>query len=190
MYVCVYICVHVNVCVHLCVCACVCVQVRRCVYVCMCLLVCMYLCAGQKTTWGSWFSFHPVNPLDWTQVPRLGSKLLYLWALLTAFLLTFVYEADTPLGFYPGAHRDECLVWAQENTHQSKQLSSRDPPPQSLNCTLVLCPLAWLTQVCPCRYAGPMERAGAEGTLINRSDGTYLVRQRVKDTAEFAISIK
>ncbi|XP_035301316.1 proto-oncogene vav isoform X2 [Cricetulus griseus] len=39
-------------------------------------------------------------------------------------------------------------------------------------------------------YAGPMERAGAEGILINRSDGTYLVRQRVKDTEEFAISIK
>lgn len=39
-------------------------------------------------------------------------------------------------------------------------------------------------------YAGPMERAGAEGILTNRSDGTYLVRQRVKDTAEFAISIK
>jgi guanine nucleotide exchange factor VAV len=35
-----------------------------------------------------------------------------------------------------------------------------------------------------------MERAGAEGILTNRSDGTYLVRQRVKDTAEFAISIK
>lgn len=39
-------------------------------------------------------------------------------------------------------------------------------------------------------YAGPMERAGAENILTNRSDGTYLVRQRVKDTAEFAISIK
>ncbi|KAM9688812.1 proto-oncogene vav isoform 2-T2 [Trichechus inunguis] len=39
-------------------------------------------------------------------------------------------------------------------------------------------------------YAGPMERAGAENILTNRSDGTFLVRQRVKDTAEFAISIK
>uniref|UniRef100_G1LLQ4 Proto-oncogene vav n=1 Tax=Ailuropoda melanoleuca TaxID=9646 RepID=G1LLQ4_AILME len=39
-------------------------------------------------------------------------------------------------------------------------------------------------------YAGPMERAGAESILTNRSDGTFLVRQRVKDTAEFAISIK
>ncbi|XP_020826898.1 proto-oncogene vav isoform X2 [Phascolarctos cinereus] len=39
-------------------------------------------------------------------------------------------------------------------------------------------------------YAGPMERAGAERILTNRSDGTFLVRQRVKDTAEFAISIK
>ncbi|KFO28785.1 Proto-oncogene vav [Fukomys damarensis] len=39
-------------------------------------------------------------------------------------------------------------------------------------------------------YAGPMERAGAEGILTNRSDGTFLVRQRVKDAAEFAISIK
>uniref|UniRef100_A0A8C0TL51 Proto-oncogene vav n=2 Tax=Canis lupus familiaris TaxID=9615 RepID=A0A8C0TL51_CANLF len=39
-------------------------------------------------------------------------------------------------------------------------------------------------------YAGPMERSGAESILTNRSDGTFLVRQRVKDTAEFAISIK
>ncbi|XP_043829621.1 proto-oncogene vav isoform X2 [Dromiciops gliroides] len=39
-------------------------------------------------------------------------------------------------------------------------------------------------------YAGPMERAGAENILTNRSDGTFLVRQRVKDSAEFAISIK
>ncbi|XP_043442327.1 proto-oncogene vav isoform X5 [Prionailurus bengalensis] len=39
-------------------------------------------------------------------------------------------------------------------------------------------------------YAGPMERAGAESILTNRSDGTFLVRQRVKDSAEFAISIK
>lgn len=35
-----------------------------------------------------------------------------------------------------------------------------------------------------------MERAGAESILTNRSDGTFLVRQRVKDAAEFAISIK
>uniref|UniRef100_A0A8C5LK20 Vav 1 oncogene n=1 Tax=Jaculus jaculus TaxID=51337 RepID=A0A8C5LK20_JACJA len=39
-------------------------------------------------------------------------------------------------------------------------------------------------------YAGPMERAGAESILTNRSDGTFLVRQRVKDTAEFAVSIR
>uniref|UniRef100_A0A8C4M1H1 Vav guanine nucleotide exchange factor 1 n=1 Tax=Equus asinus asinus TaxID=83772 RepID=A0A8C4M1H1_EQUAS len=31
---------------------------------------------------------------------------------------------------------------------------------------------------------------GAESILTNRSDGTFLVRQRVKDAAEFAISIK
>ncbi|XP_041440009.1 proto-oncogene vav isoform X1 [Xenopus laevis] len=39
-------------------------------------------------------------------------------------------------------------------------------------------------------YAGPMERKDAEVLLANRSDGTYLVRQRVKDAGEFAISIK
>uniref|UniRef100_V9KF60 Proto-oncogene vav n=1 Tax=Callorhinchus milii TaxID=7868 RepID=V9KF60_CALMI len=39
-------------------------------------------------------------------------------------------------------------------------------------------------------FAGPMERAQAETELCNRSDGTYLVRQRVKDAGEFAISIK
>ncbi|XP_028907965.1 proto-oncogene vav isoform X1 [Ornithorhynchus anatinus] len=39
-------------------------------------------------------------------------------------------------------------------------------------------------------YAGPMERGDAERILTSRSDGTFLVRQRVKDTAEFAISIK
>uniref|UniRef100_A0A2K5RRB9 Vav guanine nucleotide exchange factor 1 n=1 Tax=Cebus imitator TaxID=2715852 RepID=A0A2K5RRB9_CEBIM len=47
-----------------------------------------------------------------------------------------------------------------------------------------------LSLVYLCRYAGPMERAGAESILTNRSDGTFLVRQRVKDAAEFAISIK
>ncbi|XP_044878124.1 proto-oncogene vav-like isoform X3 [Mauremys mutica] len=35
-----------------------------------------------------------------------------------------------------------------------------------------------------------MERAEAEQILTNRSDGTFLVQQRVKDVAEFAISIK
>uniref|UniRef100_A0A663E7D6 Vav guanine nucleotide exchange factor 1 n=1 Tax=Aquila chrysaetos chrysaetos TaxID=223781 RepID=A0A663E7D6_AQUCH len=40
------------------------------------------------------------------------------------------------------------------------------------------------------RYAGPMERGEAEQLLMPRSDGAFLVRQRVKDTGEFAISIK
>uniref|UniRef100_A0A663E776 Vav guanine nucleotide exchange factor 1 n=1 Tax=Aquila chrysaetos chrysaetos TaxID=223781 RepID=A0A663E776_AQUCH len=39
-------------------------------------------------------------------------------------------------------------------------------------------------------YAGPMERGEAEQLLMPRSDGAFLVRQRVKDTGEFAISIK
>ncbi|KGL77411.1 Proto-oncogene vav, partial [Tinamus guttatus] len=39
-------------------------------------------------------------------------------------------------------------------------------------------------------YAGPMERGEAEQLLTPRSDGTFLVRQRVKDAGEFAISIK
>ncbi|XP_063810174.1 proto-oncogene vav [Pseudophryne corroboree] len=39
-------------------------------------------------------------------------------------------------------------------------------------------------------YAGPMERKEAEMSLSNRSDGTFLVRQRVKDSGEFAISLK
>ncbi|CAH2222196.1 proto-oncogene vav isoform X1 [Pelobates cultripes] len=39
-------------------------------------------------------------------------------------------------------------------------------------------------------YAGPMERKEAEIVLSSRSDGTFLVRQRVKDATEFAISIK
>ncbi|XP_048378139.2 proto-oncogene vav-like [Stegostoma tigrinum] len=39
-------------------------------------------------------------------------------------------------------------------------------------------------------YAGPMERSQAEALLNSRSDGTYLVRQRVKDAGEYAISIK
>ncbi|KAF1570447.1 UNVERIFIED_CONTAM: Proto-oncogene vav, partial [Eudyptes robustus] len=40
------------------------------------------------------------------------------------------------------------------------------------------------------RYAGPMERGEAEQLLMSRSDGAFLVRQRVKDAGEFAISIK
>uniref|UniRef100_A0A667ING7 Vav guanine nucleotide exchange factor 1 n=1 Tax=Lynx canadensis TaxID=61383 RepID=A0A667ING7_LYNCA len=51
-------------------------------------------------------------------------------------------------------------------------------------------PCGPLSLMYPDRYAGPMERAGAESILTNRSDGTFLVRQRVKDSAEFAISIK
>ncbi|XP_075460559.1 proto-oncogene vav isoform X2 [Ascaphus truei] len=39
-------------------------------------------------------------------------------------------------------------------------------------------------------YAGSMERREAEILLSNRSDGTFLVRQRAKDSGEFAISIK
>ncbi|KAM4795355.1 proto-oncogene vav [Rhinophrynus dorsalis] len=39
-------------------------------------------------------------------------------------------------------------------------------------------------------YAGPMERKEAELALSNRSDGTFLVRQRVNHSGEFAISIK
>ncbi|XP_043940655.1 proto-oncogene vav [Protopterus annectens] len=39
-------------------------------------------------------------------------------------------------------------------------------------------------------YSGPMERAEAETMLSGCSDGTYLVRQRVKDSGEYAISIK
>lgn len=35
-----------------------------------------------------------------------------------------------------------------------------------------------------------MERGEAEQILTPRSDGAFLVRQRVKDTGEFAISIK
>ncbi|XP_043829612.1 proto-oncogene vav isoform X1 [Dromiciops gliroides] len=59
-------------------------------------------------------------------------------------------------------------------------------PPQDLS--VHLCP--FLCGHLSGRYAGPMERAGAENILTNRSDGTFLVRQRVKDSAEFAISIK
>ncbi|XP_018420001.1 PREDICTED: proto-oncogene vav [Nanorana parkeri] len=39
-------------------------------------------------------------------------------------------------------------------------------------------------------YAGAMERKEAEMLLSNRSDGTFLVRQRLKDSGEFAISLK
>lgn len=40
------------------------------------------------------------------------------------------------------------------------------------------------------RFAGPMERGEAEEALAPRSDGAFLVRQRVKDGGEYAISIK
>ncbi|XP_072273846.1 proto-oncogene vav [Pyxicephalus adspersus] len=39
-------------------------------------------------------------------------------------------------------------------------------------------------------YAGAMERKEAEMLLASRSDGTFLIRQRVKDSGEFAISLK
>uniref|UniRef100_A0A8V5H1R8 Uncharacterized protein n=1 Tax=Melopsittacus undulatus TaxID=13146 RepID=A0A8V5H1R8_MELUD len=40
------------------------------------------------------------------------------------------------------------------------------------------------------QFAGPMERGEAEQVLASRSHGSFLVRQRGKDAAEFAISIK
>ncbi|XP_036129272.1 guanine nucleotide exchange factor VAV3 isoform X2 [Molossus molossus] len=39
-------------------------------------------------------------------------------------------------------------------------------------------------------YAGAMERLQAETELINRVNSTYLVRQRTKESGEYAISIK
>uniref|UniRef100_A0A2K5Q1S1 Vav guanine nucleotide exchange factor 1 n=1 Tax=Cebus imitator TaxID=2715852 RepID=A0A2K5Q1S1_CEBIM len=39
-------------------------------------------------------------------------------------------------------------------------------------------------------YTGPMEHTGAESILTSRLDRRFLVRQRVKDAAKFAISIK
>ncbi|KAM9320988.1 proto-oncogene vav [Gastrophryne carolinensis] len=40
------------------------------------------------------------------------------------------------------------------------------------------------------RYAGAMERKEAEQLLANRSDGTFLIRQRGNNSGEFAISLK
>ncbi|NWX94490.1 VAV protein, partial [Nothoprocta pentlandii] len=53
-----------------------------------------------------------------------------------------------------------------------------------------ICPPHFTLWLPPTRYAGPMERGEAEQLLTPRSDGTFLVRQRVKDAGEFAISIK
>ncbi|XP_069497975.1 guanine nucleotide exchange factor VAV3 isoform X2 [Ambystoma mexicanum] len=39
-------------------------------------------------------------------------------------------------------------------------------------------------------YAGAMEREQAGSELLNRDNGTYLVRHRAKESAEYAISIK
>ncbi|XP_059504190.1 guanine nucleotide exchange factor VAV3 [Stegostoma tigrinum] len=39
-------------------------------------------------------------------------------------------------------------------------------------------------------YAGPMERLQAENELINRGSSTFLIRQRVKECGEYAISVK
>uniref|UniRef100_A0A674M9J2 Vav guanine nucleotide exchange factor 3 n=1 Tax=Takifugu rubripes TaxID=31033 RepID=A0A674M9J2_TAKRU len=40
------------------------------------------------------------------------------------------------------------------------------------------------------RFAGPIERLQAEAELINRVNGTYLVRHRSREYTEYAISIK
>uniref|UniRef100_A0A8U7P939 Vav guanine nucleotide exchange factor 1 n=1 Tax=Corvus moneduloides TaxID=1196302 RepID=A0A8U7P939_CORMO len=42
----------------------------------------------------------------------------------------------------------------------------------------------------PPGFGGALERAGAERALSPRSDGAFLVRQRLKDPADFAISLK
>uniref|UniRef100_A0A8C6XLR2 Vav guanine nucleotide exchange factor 1 n=1 Tax=Naja naja TaxID=35670 RepID=A0A8C6XLR2_NAJNA len=63
-----------------------------------------------------------------------------------------------------------------------------------LGCAITIwqcsCPLLQSPNLFNKVYAGPMERAEAEQILASRSDGTYLVRQRIKDATEFAISIK
>lgn len=40
------------------------------------------------------------------------------------------------------------------------------------------------------RFAGPMERYQAEVVLVDRENGTYLIRHRSKESSEYAISIK
>uniref|UniRef100_A0A669BBI1 Vav 3 guanine nucleotide exchange factor b n=1 Tax=Oreochromis niloticus TaxID=8128 RepID=A0A669BBI1_ORENI len=40
------------------------------------------------------------------------------------------------------------------------------------------------------RFAGPMERCQAEVALLDRENGTYLIRHRSKECTEYAISIK
>uniref|UniRef100_A0A8B9CL47 Vav guanine nucleotide exchange factor 1 n=1 Tax=Anser brachyrhynchus TaxID=132585 RepID=A0A8B9CL47_9AVES len=77
------------------------------------------------------------------------------------------------------------------------------PPPGAMGPALRLSPgdivevtvaeaeqLWWTPILSHPRYAGPMERGEAEQILTPRSDGAFLVRQRVKDAGEFAISIK
>uniref|UniRef100_A0A8U8C611 Uncharacterized protein n=1 Tax=Geospiza parvula TaxID=87175 RepID=A0A8U8C611_GEOPR len=39
-------------------------------------------------------------------------------------------------------------------------------------------------------FGGPLERAGAEQALSPRSDGAFLVRQRLREPGDFAISVK
>uniref|UniRef100_A0A674GT41 Vav guanine nucleotide exchange factor 1 n=1 Tax=Taeniopygia guttata TaxID=59729 RepID=A0A674GT41_TAEGU len=40
------------------------------------------------------------------------------------------------------------------------------------------------------RFGGPLERSGAELALASRSDGAFLVRQRLREPGDFAISLK
>lgn len=40
------------------------------------------------------------------------------------------------------------------------------------------------------RFAGPMERYQAEVELLDRENGTYLIRHRSKECTEYAISVK
>uniref|UniRef100_A0A8B9Z277 Vav guanine nucleotide exchange factor 1 n=1 Tax=Buteo japonicus TaxID=224669 RepID=A0A8B9Z277_9AVES len=85
------------------------------------------------------------------------------------------------------------LLWGRPHGHTGKDLYYGGKP-------LWPCwdePPLWGRPSWPCwegpllwKYAGPMERGEAEQLLMPRSDGAFLVRQRVKDAGEFAISIK
>ncbi|XP_027559071.1 proto-oncogene vav-like, partial [Neopelma chrysocephalum] len=95
-----------------------------------------------------------------------------------------------PLRLSPGDVIEVTAAEAEELWWQGRNVASGDQGwfPSGAVRPFVPVPLPDLS-VYPW-YAGPMERAGAEQVLAPRSDGAFLVRQRVKDSGEFAISIK
>ncbi|XP_072776194.1 proto-oncogene vav [Taeniopygia guttata] len=95
-----------------------------------------------------------------------------------------------PLRLSPGDVIEVTVAEAEELWWQGRNVASGELGwfPRSAVKPFVAAPLPDLS-VYPW-FGGPLERSGAELALASRSDGAFLVRQRLREPGDFAISLK